>query len=223
MQQPTTVHKSQQSPDIDMTQSPVTAQQMDAIREVVNIGAGHAATNLSALTGLTVMISVPRIQWAQSASAAELPGTGDLVVITVPITGVSELGGERASLILATETALRMVALMLRRDPSRHVEVGELEKSALMEMGNIVCAAYVGVLGTFLGKGVMIGTPEMVLGARDEVGEQAAHGLVIETDFTFLATTFEGVFVLSHSDVSFTSLLRALGFKDVAAPGGTPA
>jgi chemotaxis protein CheC len=201
-----------------MTQSPVTPKQMDAIREVVNIGAGHAATNLSALTGLTVMISVPRIQWARSASAAGLPGTGDLVVITVPITGVSELGGERAALILATETALRMVALMLRRDPSRHVEVGELEKSALMEMGNIVCAAYVGVLGTFLHKGVMIGTPEMHVGPREELEDPTAHGLVIETDFTFLATTFEGVFVLSHSDVSFASLLTALGFRDVKHP-----
>ena len=203
-----------------MTQSPVTPEQMDAIREVVNIGAGHAATNLSALTGLTVMISVPRIQWADRDEPPALPGTGDLVVITVPITGVSEEGGERASLILATETALRMVALMLRRDPSQHQEVGAFEKSALMEMGNIVCAAYVGVLGTFLGKGVMIGTPDMHVGARSELADPGSHGLVIETDFTFLATTFEGVFVLSHSDVSFASLLTALGFRDVARPGG---
>jgi chemotaxis protein CheC len=202
-----------------MTQSPVTPEQMDAIREVVNIGAGHAATNLSALTGLTVMISVPRIQWADPANPA-LPGTGDVVLISVPITGVSEQGGERASLILATETALRMVALMLRRDPSQHQEVGAFERSALMEMGNIVCAAYVGVLGTFMGKGVMIGTPEMFVGNRDEIEDPTAHGLVIETDFTFLATTFEGVFVLSHSDVSFASLLTALGFRDVARPGG---
>jgi hypothetical protein len=52
---------------------------------------------------------------------------------------------------------------------------------------------------------------------------------VIETDFTFLDTTFEGVFVLSHSDVSFASLLRALGFgrrrrtprlSAAGAPGG---
>lgn len=202
-----------------MNQTPVTPKQMDAIREVVNIGAGHAATNLSALTGLTVMISVPRIQWA--GVSANIPGDGDLVVITVPITGVSEQGGEKAALVLATETALRMVALMLRRDPSRHVEVGELEKSALMEMGNIVCAAYVGVLGTFLGKGIMIGTPEMQVGPRAELAPRPAHGLVIETDFTFLATTFEGVFVLSHSEVSFASLLQALGFGDVA--GGAPA
>ena len=91
-----------------------------------------------------------------------------------------------------------------------------------MEMGNIVCAAYVGVLGTFLGKGVMIGTPEMLVGAREELEDPTAHGLVIETDFTFLDTTFEGVFVLSHSDVSFASLLTALGFRDVGAPAARP-
>ncbi len=140
-------------------QLPVTAQQLDAIREVVNIGAGHAATNLSQLTGLTVMISVPRIQWvARAALIASLPGDGELVLISVPIVGVSE-EGEQAALILAKETALRMVALMMRRDASRHTEIGALELSALNEMGNIVCAAYVGVLGTFLNKGVMIGTP----------------------------------------------------------------
>lgn len=206
-----------------MTQSPVTPKQMDAIREVVNIGAGHAATNLSALTGLTVMISVPRIQWADPDVPPALPGTGDLVLITVPITGVSEQGGERASLILATETALRMVALMLRRDPAQHQEVGAFERSALMEMGNIVCAAYVGVLGTFLHKGVMIGTPEMHVGPRTGLPDPVANGLVVETDFTFLATTFEGVFVLSHSDVSFASLLTALGLGDAKHPGGAAA
>lgn len=205
-------------------QNPVTPRQLDAIREVVNIGAGHAATNLSQLTGLTVMISVPRIQWVSTEAAqASLPGNGELVVITVPIVGVTEEGGERAALILAKETALRMVALMMRRDPSRHTEIGELERSALNEMGNIVCAAYVGVLGTFLNKGVMIGTPILSTGDRETVGRDAVDGLMIETDFTFLDTTFEGVFVLSHTDVSFSSLLRALGFTDVGSPPTPPA
>src|SRR3954463_15799235 len=96
-----------------MTQTPVTPQQLDAIRDVVNIGAGHAATNLSALTGLRGMISVPRIQWAAGEvdAAGNVPGSGALVVVAVPIIGVTESGGERASLVLARETALRMVAL----------------------------------------------------------------------------------------------------------------
>jgi chemotaxis protein CheC len=205
-----------------MTDNPVTPQQLDAIREVVNIGAGHAATNLSALTGLRVMISVPRIQWvaADAGSAAALPGAEHLVLIVVPIIGVTDSGGERASLILARDTALRMVGLMMRRAASE--SIGALEKSALMEMGNIVCAAYVGVLGTFLGKSVLIGTPELVEGDTGDVSKQVS-GLMIETDFTFLDTTFEGVFVLSHTDVSFSSLLKALGFKDVREPaGGAP-
>ncbi len=202
-----------------MTDTPVTARQLDAIREVVNIGAGHAATNLSQLTGLRVMISVPRIQWVSNGEpAATLPGSGPIVLVTVPIVGVTERGGERASLILATETALRMVALMLRRDADAHVQIGALEKSALSEMGNIVCAAYVGVLGQFLGKGVMIGTPTLLEGERDDVAHDPVNGLMIETDFTFLDTTFEGVFVLSHTEVSFSSLLRALGFTDVHEP-----
>lgn len=198
-----------------MNERQVTPRQLDAIREVVNIGAGHAATNLSQMTGLTVMISVPRIQFVPADGPSQaLPGAGPLVVVGVTIEGVSEHGGERAQLILTRDTALRMVALMLRRDPARHVEVGPLERSALNEMGNIVCAAYVGVLGSFLGKGVMIGTPELDEVERDSLMERTTAGLMIETDFTFVDTTFEGVFVLSHNDVSFESLLNALGLGE---------
>ncbi|HET7233166.1 MAG TPA: chemotaxis protein CheC [Longimicrobium sp.] len=199
-----------------MTTRALTPKQLDAIREVVNIGAGHAATNLSALTRLRVMISVPRIEFAAGdvESTRGVPGDGPLVVVAVPIIGITDSGGERASLILARETALRMVALMVRREPSS--AIGPLEQSALMEMGNIVCAAYVGVLGTFLHKSVMIGTPELHEGERGDLAHHVS-GLMIETDFTFLDTTFEGVFVLSHTDVSFSSLLRALGMDDAPA------
>ncbi|HET7460938.1 MAG TPA: chemotaxis protein CheC [Longimicrobium sp.] len=199
-----------------MTTRALTPKQIDAIREVVNIGAGHAATNLSALTRLRVMISVPRIEFAagEVEAARAVPGEGPLVVVAVPIIGITDSGGERASLILARDTALRMVALMLRRDPANAISA--LEQSALMEMGNIVCAAYVGVLGTFLHKSVMIGTPELHEGERAALAHHVS-GLMIETDFTFLDTTFEGVFVLSHTDVSFSSLLRALGMDDAPA------
>ena len=35
--------------------------QLDALREVANIGAGHAATALSMMTGHTIMIAVPEV------------------------------------------------------------------------------------------------------------------------------------------------------------------
>jgi chemotaxis protein CheC len=35
--------------------------QLDAMREVANIGAGHAATALSQMTNRKIMINVPRV------------------------------------------------------------------------------------------------------------------------------------------------------------------
>ncbi|HEV2148252.1 MAG TPA: chemotaxis protein CheC [Longimicrobiaceae bacterium] len=200
-----------------MKQSGVNPRQIDAIREVVNIGAGHAATALSTMTNVTVMISVPRILWTDRPADAEpaLPQDERLVLISVPVVAKSSDTGERATLIIGRKTAMRMVGLLLRRETDPNAEIGMLERSTLQELGNIVCASYVGVLGSFLGESVLIGTPDFREGPHAEVLGDLANGLVIETDFALHDTTFEGVFVLTHSEVSFNSLISALGLSDV--------
>ena len=201
-----------------MQQKAVHPKQIDAIREVVNIGAGHAATALSTMTNVTVMISVPRILWVDrpEGEGTALPEDDRVVMISVPVTAQSTGSGERASLIIGRSTALRMVGLLLRRDTDPEGELGMLERSTLQELGNIVCASYVGVLGTFLRESVMIGTPELWEGTRATVLPRIGSGLMIETDFSLQNSTFEGVFVLSHSEVSFNSLLKALGLENPA-------
>ena len=201
-----------------MKQSGVHPKHIDAIREVVNIGAGHAATALSTMTNVTVMISVPRILWTDRPADAEpaLPQDDRLVLISIPVEAKSSGEGERASLIIGRRTAMRMVGLLLRRQVDPDGELGMLERSTLQELGNIVCASYVGVLGSFLGESVMIGTPEFREGPHAEIAADMANGLVIETDFTLQDSTFEGVFVLTHSEVSFNSLISALGLSDVS-------
>lgn len=191
----------------------VHPRQIDAIREVVNIGAGHAATALSTMTNLTVMISVPRIQWVERPAGTEptLPSGDRLVMISVAVEAPKAGHGERASLIIGRRTAMQMVGLLLRREVNPDGDLGLLERSTLQELGNIVCASYVGVLGEFLGQGVMIGTPELREGSREEMAAQVENGLMIETDFSLLGSTFEGVFILSHTEISFASLLEALG------------
>jgi len=198
-------------------QQGVGPRQLDAIREVVNIGAGHAATALSVMTNLRVMISIPRVELAVSAGplAAGLGGSGGSVVVSVPILGGGMGQGERASLILGRETAFRMVGLLLRREGTP-TELGELERSTLLELGNILCAAYVGVLGNFLGRAVMIGAPELEEVPAGGLQVSTGNGLLIETDFSFSNSSFEGVFVLSHAELSLASLLSALGLGEEA-------
>jgi chemotaxis protein CheC len=60
------------SPQVRQTLSP---QRMDALKEVANIGAGHAATALSLMTGARIMIDVPTVNVAPLDEL--IPGIAD--------------------------------------------------------------------------------------------------------------------------------------------------
>jgi chemotaxis protein CheC len=55
-----------------MNVSTLHERQLDALKEVANIGAGHAATALSQLTGARIDVTVP---FLQMTPLQELPAT----------------------------------------------------------------------------------------------------------------------------------------------------
>src|SRR5207249_10739888 len=67
--------------------------QIDALREVANIGAGHAATALSQMTNRRIMISVPRINIARLEEVPELLGNPQDVVAAVLMHMLGDLTG----------------------------------------------------------------------------------------------------------------------------------
>src|SRR5437762_1902958 len=69
--------------------------QIDALREVANIGAGHAATALSQLTNRRIMISVPQINIARLEEVPNLLGHPQEVVAAVLTTTYLSFGHER--------------------------------------------------------------------------------------------------------------------------------
>src|SRR2546422_54707 len=69
------------------------ALQLDALKEVANIGAGHAATALSQLTNHRVMISVPEINIARLEEVPELIGNPQDVVAAVLMHMLGDLTG----------------------------------------------------------------------------------------------------------------------------------
>ena len=79
--------------------------QLDALRETANIGAAHAATALSQMTGSTIMIKVPSIA---ITSVSEVPRFADdeepVAAVTMQmlgdLTGRTLLGDGRPALIV---------------------------------------------------------------------------------------------------------------------------
>src|SRR3979409_1238536 len=88
------------------------AIQLDALREVANIGAGHAATALSQMINSPIMISVPTINvWGREEvppqiSAPEEPVAAVLMHMLGDLTG-------RTLLVFPKPTAVRLAALIL--------------------------------------------------------------------------------------------------------------
>jgi len=111
--------------------------QIDALREVANIGAGHAATALSQLTNRKIMISVPQINIVRLEEVPDLLGNPQDVVAAVLMHMLGDLTGR--TLLLFPESVGRRVCDMLLRRPVGTTAVFEaLEQSCLKEAGNIL-------------------------------------------------------------------------------------
>src|SRR3990170_4634802 len=115
--------------------------QLDALKEVENIGAGHAATALSQMTNRRIMISVPKIQVTRLEDTADLLGQPDEVVAAVMLHMLGDLTG-RTLLVFPEHAAKTLCDLLLGRALGSTATFGMLEQSSLKEAGNILCSAY---------------------------------------------------------------------------------
>src|SRR5690606_37151002 len=109
------------------------------LREVANIGAGHAATALSQMTkGRRIMLDVPRTLILRLEDVPELTGTPDEPVAAVLMRVLGDISG-RTMQIFPAQTASRLASILLRRKEVAFPEgFGDVEQSALKEAGNIL-------------------------------------------------------------------------------------
>ncbi|MDH5643049.1 MAG: chemotaxis protein CheC [Gemmatimonadota bacterium] len=137
------------------------AAQIDALREVANIGAGHAATALSQMTDRTIMISVPEIKIARLMDVPDTFVGGDTSVIGVSMHMLGDLTGLTIMLLPDNDASL-LCDLVLRKPAGTTVEFNELAESSLKEAGNIIGGAYMNALSEFMGMMLLPSVPKFV-------------------------------------------------------------
>ncbi len=193
--------------------------QIDALREVANMGAGHAATALSQMTGATIMISVPRINIARledippEISAPEEPVAAVLMRMLGDLTG-------RTLLVFPRPTAIRLSELMLRRPEGSSKGLGELEQSAIKEAGNILSGAYMNALSDFMGVMLLPSPPSLAIDMSQAVLSTAYVQFGSDRDYVFCVESefymkevdehLRGFFLLLPDVASLQAILRAV-------------
>jgi chemotaxis protein CheC len=193
------------------------ALQLDALREVANIGAGHAATALSQMTGQTIMISVPQINIAPLEDIPNQVGSEEEPVAAVLMKILGDLTG-LALLVFPQQTALRVAGLMMKKNGV--TELDEIGQSALREAGNILSAAYLNALSEFMGMILLPSPPSLAIDLSDavmsatflEVAQGAEYVFCVETEFHLkeLNERLRGFFLLLPDLGSLTAMLRAI-------------
>lgn len=195
------------------------ALQLDALREVANIGAGHAATALSQLTDRRIMISVPKITIAGLEDVSDVIGDSNEVVVAVLMHMLGDLTG-RTLFMVPEGNAKLLCDLLLRREPGTTKEFGEMEVSSVKEAANILGSAYMSALSDFMGMMLLPSVPSLEIDRAGAVLTTAHLGFGHDRDFIFCVETdfhfseagrkLKGHFLLMPDMASLKAILDAI-------------
>lgn len=169
----------------------LSENQIDALAEVGNIGAGHAATALSQLIKKKIMISVPSVKVIRTQEIDSLLGDPNTLVAGVIMNVLGDITS-KILLLLTRESALNLVDMLLQNKPGSTKVLSEVGNSAIKETGNILAGAYMNSLNEFLGLMLLPSVPNLVFdmasaifsSLSDGFDGMSSHILSIETQFS---------------------------------------
>jgi chemotaxis protein CheC len=193
----------------------VTEAQVDALRELINIGYGRAGAALSEMTQSRVTLEAPKLILLDiSDIEPELrPLFADgLTCVNQVFSGA--LAGN-ALLLLDGRSAGILTDLVARPDDTKgpQPEVGE----TLVEVGNIVLSACLGVFGHLLRFQVGFTVPRLNVGSVATLlrsftvnSEPLSSALLVHTRFTIRASNVKGYLGILLGVASTERLLAAV-------------
>lgn len=132
----------------------LTPIQLDALKEVCNIGTGNAATALSQLLNRKVDMTVPSINIVPFQEIFDNIGEDEVVVGVI----VRILGDAPGNIlfIFKKETALNLIYMLLGE---RKEFLDDMGNSAVCEVGNIIASSYMTSISKFTGLNVIPSVP----------------------------------------------------------------
>ncbi|PRR79385.1 CheY-P phosphatase CheC [Clostridium liquoris] len=192
----------------------LTTIQMDALREVGNIGAGNAATALSQLLNKKVDMAVPSINVVPFDEIFSGIG-GDEIVYGVLVRVLGDTPGN-ILFVFEKETAVNIIETLMG---VKEDMVSEMGQSVIAEIGNIISASYMNAIAKFTNLTMIPSVPAVaydMLGAIlsttfIESGQFDEYVLDIETQFLQDNSKISGHFYYIPMPGSLEIILNSLG------------
>jgi len=194
----------------------ITQLQLDALREIGNVGSGHAATALSTLLQRRIDMSVPEVWAVPFEQVTSIVGQLDTPQAVIYVKVEGEASG-KAVFFFPVESAEIVVKLLFGTNEPMDL-YNEMAQSALKEVGNILVSSFIMALTQFSGIPLQPSVPalavDMIGATLDaiflEEGVLEDTVLFIDTQLTGIPK-IEGQFIFLPDDGSLKKLLGAMG------------
>jgi len=165
----------------------LSAVQADAIQELGNIGAAHAATALSQMLGSTIEMSVPAINVVDLSQLGQYMGEESAAMVAFELQGDIPHGGY-ILFYITRESAGRMTNTMSGQTEINR-PLSEMDKSALLEIGTIMVSAFLDATAELLGFVMLPSPPSLTIDMAHAAMQSLIAQMQEETDEVLLFST----------------------------------
>lgn len=194
--------------------------QLDALREIGNVGAGNSATALSQIINKRIDMNVPKVALVPIESVPDLVGGPDTIVVGVFLRIYGKAPGN-VLFLLPQKSAFYLVDTLMGREHGTTTKLDFMDESALMEIGNILSGAYLNAFFNFTHISMLPSIPAMAMDMAGailnvvlvQLGQMGDQAMVIETEFLAEDDGISGHFFLVPDPGSLEILIKAVGVE----------
>ncbi len=188
--------------------------QLNSWADLVALGTRNSMSGLSQMIGRDIEVSEFSLRKVPVTELASLVGGREQDAVGIYLT-VSGSADGHLMLIFEPRIAYAFVDLLMMQPPETTTVLGEMERSALAAMGNIIGAFFLNAIADSTGLSLSPSPPEVMTDMAGALLDVVSADILLTQDETYLAeTTFDvadrevsGVFLVMPSEQLLTALM----------------
>lgn len=195
--------------------------QIDALKEAINIGAGHAAIALSQMINKKIMIAVSRAEvMPGELFLKNVVGDKEAMVAGVYLQSLGDIQGA-VIFMFKKDSALKLSDMLLSREEGKTTFIDEKAQSAIKEAGSILTGAFFSVLADMVSLKVFHKSPYYAFDKAEvimysvcaEIFGDHKERLCLATEFIESSSRISGAFAFVPTEEAMGVILKKLKVK----------
>ena len=135
---------------------------IDVLREIGNIGSGNAASSLSAMLNTPIDMNIPTVKILDVEELAETIGGPENQVVGILFSLHQDFEG-MMMFITEKQFAHLVLNVLMGKKFDKFEDLGEIDISAVKEVGNIMVSAYMGAISQMTNFKIALSPPSIAI------------------------------------------------------------